>query len=667
MKPARRLDWKPAPLDWALMALIVAWGVARLWPGLAHESIWPFDESFHQVVARHTFDRPLKPMLYVDALHDSIDTYWNARVWLVKPPGAFWTAALFMALVGKVPLAFRLGGLLSQLVAALTVYLLGKFTANRLVAFIAALGLLALPMGWTYTQARFIGDELDLELCGWLCVAMLCLFRAIETRSLTWAALAGAATGAGFLVKLVLALTPLGVAGVLWVSGLFRVTAGPRFKQLLVMGAVALAVALPWNLHAGFTWPEAYKEANADMLVHIVPSITRAKAPQWTRPADGVFNEIVNVLYAPMPNAVGVLAGVWLLLRAVRSRDFVLAGMAAWLWATWLGHSAVPIKIHSHLWNSVVPEFLAVALVLRDAWKSLPLAGALLGGLATELAVTKWKWLASLRELAPAGSQSRNSDLLAGLALVLAGVVLGALVHLLLRKKGPLSRWAFGLGVSGWLASVLLVTGPEKQRALAEEAKAHFDVAYSKTVGQALDRLADPQAVVMLDRDFDATSQIENHNLMFWSDRLVFGGRDPKDYPAAGYHPYLVSPNAEHFEPLAVPTSAWLRAYDLTRPLAQPAPIPEGLEPLDVWVSNQHVLGFGHEPSATGRERYAFIVAPGGPPPPMKVRFTLEQGEEVVTPLSPLRHPQNLARTAWYVLPVVGPAFAQVKKIDVVP
>lgn len=662
--------WKPERLDWLAMGLLVLWGLWRLLPGLAHDSIWPFDESFHQVVSRHVFDRPFTPMLYVDALHDSTDTYWNARVWLVKPPGAFWTAAFFMLLVGKTPLAFRLGGLLAQLVAALTVYFLGKSTSNRLVAFLAGLALLALPMGWTYTQARFIGDELDLELCGWLCLAMLFLFRAIQTRSLRWAALSGAATGAGFLVKLVLALTPLGVAGVLWGLSCLRFTVGPRFRQLVVMGLFAVAVALPWNLYAATTWPQAFKEANADMLVHIVPSITQTKAPQWKRPPDAVFNEIVNVLYAPLPNAVGVLAGVWLLVRAVRSRDFFLVGLAAWLWATWLGHSAVPIKIHSHLWNSVVPEFVGVALLLRDAWRSLPLAGALLGGLTTELLVPRWPWLSTLRDHAPADWQARHSDLWAGGFLVLVGLLVGALLQVASRRLRAVPSWPLGLAATGWLCGVMLVTGVQRQDALFAEAQQHFDVAYSKTVGQALEKLTPPRSVVLLDRDFDATSQTEGHNLMFWSDRLVFGGRDPRDYPAAGYHPYLVSPNAEAFEPVPVPPWAWLRAYDLTKPLAEPAPVPPGLRPLDVSVGQMHLLGFAREPSTRGHDRYAFVAEPRGTPQPVHVRFTLASGEAVLVAVNPratLRQPQHLSTFRWFVLPVVGPPFEQVQRVDVVP
>ena len=91
---------------------------------------------------------------------------------------------------------------------------------------------------------------------------------------------------------------------------------------------------------------------------------------------------------------------------------------------------------------------------------------------------------------------------------------------------------------------------------------------------QAIDALTPEQSVVLFDAG-DAPGQIERHNMLFWSNRMVVPGRDPMDYPAHGFHPYLVSAIAEPYEPLPVPASAWLRAYDLTKPLPEPAPVPE--------------------------------------------------------------------------------------------
>ena len=64
------------------------------------------------------------------------------------------------------------------------------------------------------------------------------------------------------------------------------------------------------------------------------------------------------------------------------------------------------------------------------------------------------------------------------------------------------------------------------------------------------------------------------------------GHRRSADSPSGDHDgrratPYLVSPAAEIFEPVpGVPLHAWLRAYNLERPIFAPAPLPDGLLPV---------------------------------------------------------------------------------------
>lgn len=658
-------------LDALFLAALVGVGVWLLAPDLAHDSAHDFDESFHQAVVRHVFEHPFKPMLYPDPVHDTPELYrdyWSPRVWLVKPIGGYWTSAFLMLFVGKGPLAYRLAGLLAHLLSALTVYALGRRYAGRLLSFVGGLGLLALPLGWTFVQGRFISDDLDVQLAGFMCVAMLCLFRSVELKSLKWAALAGAATGAGILVKFVLGLTPLGVAGVLWVLALFKLCAGPRFRELAVMTLTTLAVALPWNLYAAVTWPHAYRQGNLrEVLMHVTREHAIAENGQWQRPPDAVLNEMLSGLSAPLPSVLTVLAGVWLLVRAWRSRDFVLVGLAAWLWATWAGHSIPAAKQIHHLWNSAVPQFIALALLARDSLRRAPLAFAALGALATPLLVPKWDWLSRLRTFTPVNSQSHGSDVLAGLQLVVLGALVGLALHALLhRRLRGAFMWVPGFAAALWFAWVTVHDGVARQRVLRQEAQAQFNSSFSKTVGRAIDALTPAQSVVMLDTG-DPPGQLEVHNLLFWTNRLVLRGRDPTDYPAHGFHPYLVTPLAEAYEPLPVPASAWLRAYDLTKPLAGPPPVPDGLTPLGVRVGNAEIVGYASEPALPGRARYAFIVRPNGEARPVRVRFITADGpvEATANPRDALRPPHLLAAAPWYVLPMLGPR--DVVRVEVLP
>jgi 4-amino-4-deoxy-L-arabinose transferase-like glycosyltransferase len=665
------LEKRLTRFDLIPIVAILAWGLVRLAPDIAHESIWGFDESFHQVVTRHVYDHPMTPTLSDDPVHGATDLtdYWQARVWLIKPPGAFWFGALMMALVGKVPLAFRIGGLLSQLLAGVTLYAFASKATKRLWAFLASVAYLSLPAGWVLTQARFVGDELDLMLCGCLCLAMLCLFMSVARDSVRWAALAGMATGAGFLVKVVLALTPIGVAGSLWVLSRVGFCRGPRLKSVAVLVAAAIAVAAPWNVYAARKWPAVYAAANSDILAHVLPSVAQFKTSQWRRPADAVFNELNQSSYEPMPQAFVLLAGIALLVRAIRRREVAVVVAALWLWATWLGHSLVAVKMHSHLWNSLVAGFIGMAVLLDDVWTSAPLGLATIAASTTPFWMAHFPALGRLRTLPPKVLEQTRSvaGLVEGMTLVVAVAALGWLLQFLLQRRGwAFPRWvpaAFGVVAGTWAMVWKTVS---KQSEVAVHARAGNNIVHSREVGQALAALTPKQSIVMLDCELGPPDQIEFHNLMFWSDRVVNGGRDPKDYPQAGFHPYLVSPSSEPFTPLPVPADAWLRAYDMTAPAPEAQPLPPGVQPLDVRVGNLRVLGVARGRSDGHFDHYAFYVhSEGGAPGALPVSFQLggARVDQVVQPEASLRSRWRLAQSSWFIMPVIGPPASEVREI----
>jgi hypothetical protein len=550
------------------------------------------------------------------------------------------------------------------------VYVLARWATRRSLvskvwSTISALGYLSLPLSWTFTQARFIGEELDLMVGGCIGLALLALFVSIHRRSLGWAALAGFATGLGVLVKSVLALTPIGVALCLYVLSKVRFCKGPRLGAVVLMLGVAAATLMPWNIYAARRWPDTYREANADARVHIFDHEAAKKAPQWRRPVDAVFNEINQMSYAPTPHVLMLLVGVWLLIRAIRSRDFVVVGVALWLWATWLGHSVVAIKISSHLWNSVAAGFVGVAIVLEDIWLSLALACSVAAGLATPFALEAMPRLSSLRESFPALSQTRVVPGLAeGAPLIVLAAVVGALVARLWRGRGEVVlRAGVALGCTVAWSQVLLFKAAAQQTQSADEARPTMGLAYSRVVGQGLEALTPHKSLLLLDVDSQPYGQFEHHNLMFWSDRLVHLGRDAADYPAGGYHPYLVSPAAEPFAPLAIPADAWLRAYDLTRPRAEPVDLPPDATVLNLKVGAMNVLAFASGKNSLTQDNYVFYVSShGAVPTALPVTFELRQGERqvLVEPEASLRSRQRLANAPWFLMPTVGPRRADV-------
>lgn len=652
------------------MALIVAYGLLRLAPDLGHPGIWNWDESFHQVVTRHSHDTPWHPMLVDDPVHPLTDykLWWGFNTWLHKPPGPFWLGAFFMTFTGVTPLALRLGSLFGELVMALSVYWFVRSLIAPPLAFVASLAFLSIPFGWEMTQGRFVGDVTDITLSACLCFAMLALVKACETQRWPWALAAGAATGAGYLCKTLLSLTPLGVALVLVVLGLVKFSRGLKPLHWVTMLLGTVLVAGPWNLYAFLRWPDIYKRIVTNTIGFVSNAANEDLAP-GIRPLDAVFLEVNPHNYEPLTGGVILLLGLWLAWRALVKRELITIVLTGWLWATWLGHSYADVKGHAHLWNSLVPGYAALALVMRDVFKSRVLAFAALAGLFTTGLMTLLPFVSKLRELLPPilSHSRRMPGFVESLAFMGVAVVIGFLFTKWKRAGAWVPAWPAGVVVAALLGWASVVQASQLQSKMHEDAKANMFNAYSREVGRVMDAASPKKSLLLIDIDFESPGQFEYLNLTFWSDRLVLGGHDVKDYPQAGYHPYLVSPAAEPFAPVpGVPADSWLRAYDLTVPAAGPTPLPEGATPLDFTVGTMKVLGFASARHDSERERYVFFVQPQGVPTELKVVFESANGpvEKVIAPEAALRNRARLATSAWFIAPVFGPLRSDVTGLD---
>jgi len=373
-----------------------------------------------------------------------------------------------------------------------------------------------------------------------------------------------------------------------------------------------------------------------------------------------------------MGAALIVVLGVWLALWAWRTRSYIAVGLAVWLWATWVGHSIPAVKGHAHLWNSLVPGFVALALVLTDVWRSRALALAVAASLATPWAIGRWPALSQLREHLPQKLVHTRiiPGLVEGLVLVAAAVGVG----LLLSRVRWTARWVpavlLGLGAAAALAWLTLWKASDDQAHEKSVAHEEMYTSYTREVGLALDAHAPKPALLLFDLDMDTPNQFERLNLMFWSNRLARWGHDPADYPQAGFHPYLVSPAAESYAPVeGVPAHAWLRAYDLAVPLQGGPPLPAGVEPLNVAWGNMRVLGFAAGESDDTQDHYAFFVHADGVPGNLPVAFETRQAtvSKVLPPEASLRHRQRLSNAPWFVVPTLGPKRRDLKALEFGP
>jgi hypothetical protein len=256
-----------------------------------------------------------------------------------------------------------------------------------------------------------------------------------------------------------------------------------------------------------------------------------------------------------------------------------------------------------------------------------------------------------------------------GVAFALAA----ALVGLVLQRVSAHAalRLAVGLFGAGSLLYPFVWKTSVRQAEIAVESIPWSGQVHSREVGRAIAAQTPKKSLLMLDVERPIPNQIEHHNLMFWSNRLVHYGRvPPPEYAQAGYQTWLVSPAAEPFAPLEVPAWAWLRAYDLSKPLTGPTPVPAGLHPLEGRAGNLVLLGWASGPHDRRGDHYAFIVrAEGGSPGPLTVTFHTDaaQPPQVIQPDAGLRNRDRLQGVDWFLIPAVGPRRADLRQIEFGP
>lgn len=664
----------PRP-DLLAAAAIVAFGLWLLAPGLDHPTIYDWDESFHQVVARGVYDAPPIPRMYQEPLYPIDPRRWyEAGVWLHKPPGTAWFGAAMMKLIGVRPMAVRLGSLFGELAAALSLYWLSKGLAGRWWALAGALGFLALPSGWILTQGFFFGDVTDCTLVGGVSVAMALLVRGVERRSWRWMLAAGAAAGVAFLCKSFLSLVPLGVAAALFAARSFRWCDGPRWKALGAFYGAWAAVALPWFIYASRRWPELAKFSSRLALEALTGDPASVMA-SWFRPWDAILNEVNLWSVKPLPVISVAVAMAWLWKVSLRTRDVRVTAMALWLTSTEVAHSILVEKCPAHVWSAVPAAVGALALLGSELWRS-PYAGPVaLGMLGTPWLTEHLPVLATLRARLPPSIffQTRTGPgVFEGtLAVAAAALLAWAVGPRLLRRFRP-AVVAVGTAAGAWLLWsmlwVCITTTKETGRArLMQDGYA----THTQDVGQALDRALPARSVVWLAIGFNPPNQFEHLNLMFWSGRMVYPRLPEIELARSrGFHSYVVSPVAQRLKPVeGVPAHAWLRAYDAEAP-APLSDLPPGVERFSADGGSVEVIGAAAGKASADRDRWAFFVRPRGVPAELRVVFHLRSGgaqTQVVAPEAALVPRQALATDAWFILPVMGPPRAEVTALELGP
>jgi len=457
---------------------------------------------FHQLGRLGLMDKT--EALFVEVGHqmllrgDWITPWWNGQHFFDYPVWGYWMVALSFRLFGVSEWAARLPVALAASAVVVASFLLVWWLASpqeprrrRWLRAALAAGVMATTPGWIGWGRS---STTDMFLASAITLALYAFLLAQNAGAGSVAARFGEVGMALFAGIAVLAKGPVGLLLPLLVVGAFLILSDGwrrwlRLRTLLPMGALFLAVVLPWYGAAAHRHGEAFLGGflGFSNLQRFTQVLYDHPGPPW--------------FYLP-----------WILLLLLPWSLFLPAAAANlrfWKRSRWRQGSSAAVPLFLLLWLSVVVAFFSAAatklpgyilpavpaasLLIALHWR--PLTGpeptgwlqsvsgwleALLLALLAAAAALAPRWAASDPAHPGLASALAESGLPRTLALLLAAMAL-ALLLLLLAPRSQGRRWLWLPGLAGFLAILALVVAPlaplldrERQlplRLLAREAR----------------------------------------------------------------------------------------------------------------------------------------------------------------------------------------------------
>lgn len=167
-----------------------------------------------------------------------------------KPPLVAWAIAASTSYLGDAEWAVRLAAPLSQALASLVLYALGRSIYGTQAGLFAGIAWLTMPGVWL-SSAIISTDALLLPLWS---LALLALWRLTVTRAWTWAIVLGLSIGIGALAKYAMLYFFLcGLLAAWWSLPARSVLKDKRGLLAVVIALAVLAPNLIWNYEHGFS------------------------------------------------------------------------------------------------------------------------------------------------------------------------------------------------------------------------------------------------------------------------------------------------------------------------------------------------------------------------------------------------------------------------------
>ena len=279
-----------------------------------------------------------------------------------KPAGGYWPFALSLRLFGKSNAALRLPAALATGLAACALYLFARRTHGPKTAGLSAFVLLSCVL----TMGVGTFGALDAPLTGLVTPALVAFFLATTVsgmRRTAWLALAGAATGAAFLVKGFVA--PAIVAATTLPYLIWQRDAKALLTLPWIPLAVALAVVAPWATAIAAREPDFWRffVCNEHLRRFFDPRHAQHAAPFW------YYLPVALVATLPWTPAA---PGLFRSLLKARGRDPAVRFAVCWAVVPLLFFSLSHGKLAPYVLPCIPPFAFLTALALTDRIEANP-------------------------------------------------------------------------------------------------------------------------------------------------------------------------------------------------------------------------------------------------------------------------------------------------------
>ena len=239
-----------------------------------------WDERYHALVAKNMMTDPFAPKLYSEPLLNYDYKNWTANeIWLHKQPLPLWTMALSMKIFGVSTFTLRLPSVLLSTLTIFLTFWMGRFLSGServglVAAFLCSVNGLVIELA----SGRVSTDHVDTFFMFLITLSLFFILLNVKNAEKKWLVLAGVSCGLAILTKW---LPGLIVFPLYLVINLSNKKIPQLLMEMLLIGAVTLIVAMPWQLYASSVFPLEYQWEQHYNTLHLTEALEGHGRPWW--------------------------------------------------------------------------------------------------------------------------------------------------------------------------------------------------------------------------------------------------------------------------------------------------------------------------------------------------------------------------------------------------